>query len=250
MTKPIKKILQTLKQKIKTIIKFPTAKNCNNYNATVLGMHNYYKIASNCSRDFAKIGFLVRKSLIYGTRNIRSSTGVKSKAYEKFYGKYNYRIIYIAQISIYPIDGVKTRPSQRFSPQICQYTSEGRKFIHEKLPMSISGITEYLLKNPETSESVEYNDNRISLLAGQQGKCYISGNYLRPGNMVIHRKIPKQNGGTDNYSNLVFITQGVDDIINEKDKTIAEVMVAKLSLNNNRLKRINTLRKLAGNCMI
>lgn len=245
-----KRIVQTLKAKIKAITKSPCAKNCNNYNSTILGMHNYYKIASNCNIDFNKIGFLVRKILIYGTRKIRSSTGVKTKAYEKFYGKYNYKTIYIAKIALYPIGGIKTKPSQSFSPKICEYTSEGRQYIHENLPMNLSRVTEYLLKNPISSESVEFNDNRISLLAGQQGKCYITGETLKPYNMVTHRKIPKQNGGNDNYSNLIFVTQDIADLVNERDMVKADNLVYKLKLDTKRLKKVNKLRKLVGNCVI
>lgn len=193
---------------------------------------------------------MVRKSLIYGTRKIRSSSGIRSKAFEKFYGEYNYKTIYIAQIALYPIEGIKTKTTQKFNPQICQYTPEGRKYIHEILPVTISRVTEYLLKNPEISESVEFNDNRISLFAGQQGKCYITGEYLRPNNMVIQRKIPKQYDGTDNYSNLIFVTQDAADIIKERDKIKAEIIANKLKLDSNRLKRVNKLRKLIGNCVI
>jgi len=244
------RIVQILRAKIKIMIKSPSAKNCDNYNSTILGIHNYYKIASNCNIDFNRIGFLVRKSLIYGTRKIRSSTGIKTKAYEKFYGEFNYKIIYVAKTALYPIAGVKTRKSQSFSPKICQYTLEGRKYIHENLPMSISRVTQYLLKNPVINESVEFNDNRISLFAGQQGKCYITGKSLNPTNMIIHRRVPKRNGGDDSYSNLIFVTQDAANLINEKDEVKAKNLAYKLKLDSTRLKRVNKFRKLVGNCMI
>jgi group II intron reverse transcriptase/maturase len=244
------KIIERIKAKIRDITKNPTTESCNKYNATILGIQNYYKIASNCNMDFSKIGFLVRKSLYNGTRSIRSDTGQKTKTYERLYGNYNFKITYIAKIALFPIAEIKTRPAKPFLPDICQYTEEGRRLIHEKLSVNIINGIEYLLKSPLKTESVEYNDNRISLYSGQRGKCYVTRKPLLLNNMEMHRKIPKSNGGTDGYNNLVLIQSEIEQLINEQKGIILDYLVKKLKIDEKGLKRINELRKLVGNDMI
>ena len=53
------------------------------------------------------------------------------------------------------------------------------------------------MKNPILKQSTEYNDNRISLYVGQNGKCGITGKKLEINYMEIHHKIPKTLGGKD-----------------------------------------------------
>jgi RNA-directed DNA polymerase len=245
-----KKIIKTIKEKIKIIKKNPTSGNCNNYNATILGLQNYYKIASNCNIDFSQIAFLVRKSLYNSTRSIRSKTGRKTKTYERLYGRYNFKIIYIAQIALFPIAGVVTRPSRKFHPEMCSYTETGREKLHEKLGLSINKGIRYLLENPVKNESLEFNDNRISLFSGQQGKCYITGEPLKLNEIKVHRKIPQYNSGRDNYNNLILINQHFHKLIHEIDMEVVKVAIDKINLCKTGLEKLMKLRKLVGNCVI
>lgn len=245
-----RKIIKTIKEKIKSIKKNPTAENCNKYNATILGLQNYYRIASNCNKDFSEIAFLVRKSLYNSSRSIRSKTGTKTKTYERLYGKYNFKIVYIAKIALFPIAGVVTRPSRRFHPDICSYTENGRNKLHEKLSSSINKGIRYLLENPIKNESLEFNDNRISLYSGQQGKCYITGEPLKLQEIEVHRKTPKYNGGSDNYNNLILINQQMHSLIHETNIDVVKTAIEKTKLCNTGLDKLIKLRKLVGNCTI
>jgi hypothetical protein len=53
--KATKNIVKEIKAKIKTMQKHPNVNNVNIYNATILGMHNYYKVATHVNIDFHKI---------------------------------------------------------------------------------------------------------------------------------------------------------------------------------------------------
>ena len=76
----------------------------------------------------------------------------------------------------------------------------------------------YLIENPIQGQSVEYNDNRISKLAGQNGKSYITGVQLDIDNMRCCRQLPKNKGGSDDYSNLIWITaKEKEEILNESN---------------------------------
>ena len=245
-----KKIIKTLKEKIKLIKKNPTVANCNKYNAAILGLQNYYKIASNCNKDFRKIAFLVGKNLYNSTRSIRSKTGTKTKTYERLYGKYKFRIVYIAKIALFPIVGLTTRPSRMLNQEICQYTKSGRVKIHENLSVCINKGIRHLLENPDKNESLEFNDNRISLYAGQQGKCYITGEPLKLKEIEVFHKTPKSEGGEDNYNNLILINRKQHDLIYEIDINVVKTAIKRIKLGKTGIEKLMKLRKLVGNCTI
>ena len=76
---------------------------------------------------------------------------------------------------------------------------------------------------------MEFNDNRISLYAGQQGKCYITNEPLRLTEIKVHHKIPKWKGGKDNYKNLILVNQELCKLINETN--IEKVKIAIVLVN-------------------
>ena len=111
-------------------------------------------------------------------------------------------------------------------------------------------LISHLLRTQSTDESTEYNDNRISLVCGQQGKCYVTGNPLHIGGMECHHKKPRFMGGTDEYKNLVWICTDAHKLIHAtKTETISKYL-DKLNLDEKGLKRINNFRKLVGNSVI
>ena len=150
--------------------KHPNVNHVNIYNSTILGMHNYYKVATHVNIDFHKVYFLVSQSFNNRLYRIRSDTGLISKAYEKFYGKYNYKKWYIAELGLFPIAGIKTSNAMNFKQEICNYTEEGRKKIYDNLKEINYEMLRYIMKNPVQGQTTEYNDNRISLYAAQNGK--------------------------------------------------------------------------------
>lgn len=248
--KATKKIIQELKNKIKNIQKNTTVQNVNLYNSSVLGLHNYYKIATHVSLNFKKINFLVNKSLNNRLKRIRSDTGKISEAHKKFYGKYNFKQWYVVGIGLFPIAGIKTSNPMNFTQEICNYTTKGRILIHDNLKEINNQTLRYLMKNPIQGQSTEYNDNRISLYVGQRGKCSVSGKPLEIGNMECHHKIPKQKKGTDEYSNLCFVTYDVHKFIHAIEEETIDKYRTILNLDKKGIEKLNKLRELVGNCVI
>lgn len=199
------KTIKELKEQVKRIKKNPTAKNINRLNSMILGKHNYYSIATQVNCDFKKIGYSLSKSLYNRLRKISSDKGDKSETFMKYYGEYNFRTKYIAKIALFPIAGIKTKPPMNFSQDICDYTMGGRAKIHTNLFTVDIRILRNLLTNPIQGQSNEYNDNRISLYAGQGGLCRISRTPLKLGYMEAHHITPRSLEGTDEYKNLAFI---------------------------------------------
>lgn len=244
------KCKKDLKQKIKVLQHDAIGARVQQFNATVLGLHGYYKIASHISKDFAEIAFHVNKSLYCRTKSIRSKQGNKSRAYELFYGKCKVKPLFIQRVALYPIHYVQTTPPVCFSQDICNYTVNGREKIHKYLQNFSYDTLQYIMKNPVQNQSLEYNDNRISLYVGQRGKCFVTGEKLKISDMEVHHKTMRSEGGTDEYKNLVFVTEAVHKLIHAKEAETIEKYLELLRRKSIDFVKLNNLRRLVGNCEI
>ena len=244
-----KNTINKLKEQIKIIKKHKNSKEVSKLNSIILGSHNYYNAATYVSTDFQRISFLVTKTLEIRLKNCLSDKPKISETYKRLYGMYVGKIRTIHNITIYPIYACKTKPPMNFNQNICNYTEKGRLLIHSKLK-GYNHLIRYLLKYMDDSETAEFNDNMLSLIAGQKGKCYITGLDLETDNMECHRKIPKSNGGTDEYKNLVWLCAEAHTLIHCNEKYIIRKYLGSLALDEKGLKRVNSLRELVGNSVI
>lgn len=255
MTDKAKRNVQNkLKEQIKLVQKEQTPESANRLNSIILGVHNYYKMATHVNLDFDNIAFNTSKNLYNRLKDIITLQGNKSECYKKFYGEYNCKTYFVKGVAIFPIHGIKTETTMNFSQDICNYTEEGRRKIHEKQRAVNPKILNYIMENPIKGESIEYNDNRISLYIGQYGKCKVTQLPLLIDSMECHHKVPRHKGGDDRYSNLIFITKEVHKLIHATNNDTIEYYKKKLGVKetdiNKVLKRVNKLRKLAGNFVI
>lgn len=244
--KSIKKVKEKIKEKIDGLNE-NTSISANKYNATILGVHNYYKVATHVNRDFRKINHQVSKNLFNQTKNIKTKISKYSQSFMKFYGNYNGKFIGIQGIALYPIYGVTTKTIYNFKQETCNYTEKGRELIHQNLKKISWRDLQYLMENPKVNESIEYNDNRISLYVGQNGLCAITKEPLDIENMDCHHKIPKYLGGTDEYQNLILVTREVLILIHATREETINKILQNLKIGQTGIKKINKLRKLVGN---
>ncbi len=244
------KCKETIRDAIRLIGRKPNQWSVMRFNAAVLGLHEYYKIATNVYIDFDRIAFDVRKALLCRTKSHRNKTGLQSKAFQKFYGEFTGKIFYVAKLALYPVNGVKTSPPMCFSQEICNYTERGRAKIHEMQKAISPYILQKLMEHPIQGQSTELNDNRISLYIAQRGKCAVCKEPLVLGNMVVHHILPRADGGKDNYANLILVTEEVHRLIHATDPEIIRKYLQKLECCNFDRKKLNKLRVLAGNCKI
>lgn len=245
-----KKCRETIRAAIGKIGREPNQWSVMQFNAVVLGLHEYYKIATNVYLDFDRIAFDVRKSLLCRTKSHRNKTGLRSRAFQQFYGEFTGKIFYVAGLALFPINGVKTTPPMCFSQDICNYSEKGRAKIHELQKAISPVILQNLMEHPIQGQSTELNDNRISLYVAQRGKCAICKEPLLMGNMEVHHLIPKSSGGKDNYANLTLVTREVHKLIHATNPDIIQNYLEKLKHCKLDMTKLNKLRALAGNCKI
>lgn len=243
--KAVRKMKKNLKQSIKTIQLSKEHKNLevDRMNSRIKGYHNYYKIATRVNITFARMNFALSKVIHNRLKRQSSNVGTVSKTYEKLYGQYNFKKTFIDGKPLFPIAGIKLDIPKNFRKEINNFTQEGRAAIHNCLKAVDSEMLVYLLKNPVIDESIEFNDNRISLFVAQNGKCAISGQPLTIGRMHTHHKKPRIKGGNDTYSNLIIVSYYVHVLIHAtKDETIKRYLKL-TNLNSKQIDKVNTLRK-------
>jgi hypothetical protein len=248
--KAVDKVKTNIREKIHDMARNPTQRNVLAYNAAVLGFHNYYQCATNVYLDFDRIAFDVRKTLLCRGKDKRSKSGTRSKAFEQHYGDFTGKIFYFLNIALYPINGVKTVPPMCFPSDICNYTEAGRAKIHALQKAISPWILQQLMLHPIRGQSVELNDNRISLYVAQRGKCAITGEALQLGEMEVHHILPVHMGGDDKYANLALLTSDAHKLVHASQPDTLSHYLLKLQHCTLNFKRLNKLRKTVGLCEI
>ena len=227
------------------------------YNALVLGVHNYFRIATHISVDCREIewrtGYMLKKRLSRiglsknPEGNIKDGNNIKSSVF-KWYGK-SKRIRYLRNHYILPIGYVSNKIPMSRNRRINRYTSEGRALKHQNLKFDLS-VLKWLMRNPVRGRSIEYADNRISLYAAQYGKCAVTKEPLEAHDIHCHHKIPLKYGGNDNYSNLIIISNDVHKLIHAVSIEIQTKYLSILGLNKKQIEKVNKLRLMANNSVL
>lgn len=244
--KAIKRIKDTTSRIIKRI-EFPKDEKkevyaIDFYNSFVMGVHNYYCLATCVNKDFDKIAFHVRKRLRNRLKSRLSRKGVIQYKYiEEEYGK-SKEIRFIHGKAIIPLGYVQHQNPMWKNGKVNKYTPEGRKEIHNQLQKVNLNILHYLMRNPNENQSVEYNDNRLSLYCAMQGKCAITKTILEKDNIHCHHIIPRKDGGGDNYQNLLLIDKRVHILLHATKAETIEKYLGILNLSKAQLNKLNTYR--------
>lgn len=224
------------------------------YNEYVLGVHNYYNMATMITSDFHQLAFSVHKSLKARLKKRLKTAKEARKRKLRFevpdYIKERYgtseQLKFVNGYALIPIGYVSCRNPMMKKRIINNYTPEGRAEIHKKLGQSIDvAIMHYLMRNPIPYRTTAYNDNRISLYCAQFGKCAITGEKLEIGNIHCHHKKPRHLGGTDEYKNLVIVSEDIHRLIHATSPDTIRKYLEKLKLDAKQLKKLNKFRSLA-----
>ncbi len=246
--KAYQKIIATVKEHAKKMQKPKDnkgSKAVNAYSSYVLGVHNYYNCATNCNIDFSKIAFITRSTLKNRLPLRRKKKANESipKYMAKSYGN-SKQLRFVYDTPMLPIGYIQHQKAFQYSGYT-PYIASDREEIHKNQKAVSTSDLKYLMENPIQGQSVEYNDNRISLFVGQYGKCYITDKPLNPSEMHCHHKKPRALNGTDEYKNLVIIEENIHRLVHAtKEETIKEY-IQKLNLTTKQLEKVNKLREQA-----
>lgn len=241
-----KSIEANVRKGIDDIRNNPIPQTVMKYNSLILGIQAYYRIASGVYEDLSEIEQHVRFHRHNQLKNIGTYSGKPSELYLKKYGNRHRKIMFVNGLALYPLNAQKHVSPKGFTQSICNYTEHGREMIHHDLKFG-SGIMTYLMENTPKDMSVELADNRISRYLAQYGKCKVTNEQLQIRNMELHHITPKQNGGKDEYKNLVWVITNVHKLIHAKESDTIRKYLQTVNLDKSALDKLNDLRIKAGN---
>lgn len=270
--KQLKQLRQKLTEQAKTV-KRPRegkeeADEIKLYNSMVMGIQNYYRIATNVSIDCASLNravmtiFTSRLRTEKGSRLVKEFTITKkrgrpaktersgrelTKVERERYGKSKMlRWVRGSGEPIYPIGYVQHKNPMAKKRSICCYTAEGRKGLHDNLRVNVR-LMSTLTRQSLYGRSAEYADNRISLFSAQWGKCAVTGKeFLVTEDIHCHHIKRKADGGGDEYGNLVLVLTPVHRLIHATDEETIGLYLKLLKLDKGQLSKLNELREKAG----
>lgn len=222
------------------------------YNAMVMGMQNYYCLATDVSDDFNQLNHSV---MIVLTNRLNTETGCRlvrkgrplTEVERQRYGR-SRRLRFVAGSDepIYPIGQVRRIRPRCKQRSWCAYTPEGRVGLHDNLRINVPLMLS-LMRQSLRGRSLEYADNRISLFCAQWGKCAVTGIQFRTTSEIhCHHIKPRQKGGGDEYANLLLVHENVHKLIHATRAETVNSLLQILTLNDKQIQKVNELRKMAG----
>ena len=222
------------------------------YNSMVLGIQNYYQLATCISLDCRGFHRQVMTVLTNRMKTEKGSMlkregGTMTKSEQERFGK-SKMIRYVAGIDqmIYPVAYVKFKVAMPKRISVCSYTAEGRETIHTEL--NLNKTVMYELKNDLSIDySIEALDSRISLFSAQRGKCAISGEeFATAESIACWYKKPKEQGGQERYKNMTLMHRKYLPLLQKATQKELKALTKTLKVTTKMMSKINSLRKQSG----
>ena len=222
------------------------------YNSMVMGLHNYYRIATNINVDCSRLNravmiVLTNRLRTQSCNRLRKTGRPLTKTEQQVFGK-SKMLRYVAGSDepIYPIGYIRCKNPMGKKRSINKYTPEGRIDIHDNLQINKRLLCD-LMRQPLFGRSAEYADNRLSLFSAQWGKCGVTGRtFESAGDIHCHHITPRSKGGSDKYSNLVLVLKPVHKLIHASVPETIAYYLKLLNLDKSQVRKINHLREEAG----
>lgn len=253
-----KRIKKQLKDQIKIMQRAPNEneliKNIRIYNSMVIGIHNYYQIATQVNDSLMPIQYQLTQVERHRLKqfSLRKTTNypIKDKGIKPYLKSKMTR--YINGYPLIPIGFIKTKTALMPKNGANKFTKEGRELMHREQKSVPNWQVQWIREHPIINEraTIEFNDNRISLFIAQNGKCAVTGEELILTEMGCHHKKLWSETKDDRYSNLVLITRDVHRLIHATDTETIQRYLEFLKLNEEQLMKLNKLRLLIGNEII
>ena len=155
--KAIHRISKEMADSVKAIQSSKTAEeislNVGDYNAKVIGVQDYYCIATRVNLNFSDIARPINGQFLHRIDGIKKQGEIKNRYLRKRYGK-SKQMRWIGETPLVPLAYVQFKIPMRKSRKINPYTSEGRAEIHDNLRVDVNSML-WLMRHPISTESVQ-----------------------------------------------------------------------------------------------
>ncbi|MBR4291512.1 MAG: group II intron reverse transcriptase/maturase [Oscillospiraceae bacterium] len=215
------------------------------YNAMVMGVHNYYHIATGVYNSLSTISLRILRKLYTKTRSSGfSKTCSKPAICIPAAYRETKQIRYIGDYPVLPIGYCRTKNAVQQKNNQHPYAEENR---HQLVAIQISKMW---YSRTAWADRIAFAVNCISRYAAQQGKCAITGRFLMMDEAEGHHITPRYKGGTDDYENIMILSPEAHLLIKVTNPAIIHQILLELKLNKKQLKRLNDLRSKYGTVAI
>ena len=188
-------IRQLIKKEIKDLQKRRTARQALKFNSVILGIQNYYSMATMVNRDLSKIGYIVDKSL---TSRIGNPATKKDSKYKLRYKGYNLKVWSIVEVTLFSLQACKHRRPKLFSAK-----------SNIRIEKEQTGVR-------------ETDDSRLRAILRfkRNSVCEVTGEYIKnEDNVYVHWITPKEHGGTDDISNLMLLKSSFKILLKDENRS-------------------------------
>jgi len=247
--KAMKRIYQMLAKQIKEIGRHRDSecmhKEIAKYNAMVMGIHNYYQIATGVFLSLDTISLTLLRKLYTKTKNKGFSKSCSKcaitipPAYRE-----TKQIRYIGNYPVLPIGYCKTKNPMQHKVENHPYAEENR---HQLVAMQMSRMW---VSRTVWAHNIAFTVNCISRYAAQKGKCAITKRFLMMDEVEGHHIKPRYKGGTDEYENIIVLSPEVHWLVKATNPVLIKDRLEELKLNKKQLAKLNELRFIYGTAAI
>ena len=225
------------------------AAEINKYNSMVMGIQEYFSIATGISKDSSEIGHEVYKTfcrcLGKGNQYVRTGRELTEKEKRRYGQSKQLRFHSETNMPIYPIAYVQFRKPREMRREQTPYSVRGREGFHDNLRINTALML--ALMRSDVDGTIELADNRLSIFSAQEGKCAVTGEpFDGPEEIYCHHIVPKTSGGTDAYQNLILIKTAVIPLLQGAENELLKQYVKELGLKKKGIGKVNQLRHKLG----
>lgn len=221
------------------------------YNAMVIGIHNYYNIATCCNDDLGVLSGGIQKQLYNrlarnndvkrGGKNNFQRTGVYQGNDSRYipYMK-SATVRYYRNYPILPIGYVQHRHPMMKSRDEFSGLIMGDELLQKEVAK--------LRKSVQYSDnhSIEYGSNKIVRYIAQKGKCAVTGKFILACEAHGHHVNPYANNHDDSYGNIVVVHEDVHKLIHAVNSDVIQNYLQRLDLSKAELRKLNDFRIKVG----
>ncbi|MGL5936343.1 MAG: reverse transcriptase domain-containing protein, partial [Cetobacterium sp.] len=189
-----KAILTLIKQQVKELQKRRTALQVLKFNSVILGIQNYYRMATMVNIDFSKIGYIVNKSF---RNRLGKPSSKKDKKYKLRYKGYNFKVWNVAGTTVFTLQAIKFKIPKLFSAK------KKVKNVEKQIEMN----------------EIEDPQIRAILRSQRNSTCEVTGEYIKGNNnFYVHRMVPKEHGGSDDLENLMLLDSSFKTLLKSENR--------------------------------
>ena len=220
--------------------------NITRYNSIVMGVHEYYCMATMVSADFAEIAYRVKGKQNGMNHNNKSlpierEGEIESKPLKAKYGK-SKQLRWIKGRVILPIGYVQYEYPRYKRREVNKYLRKESDWAN----MVSFEVMKHFVEDMENYPTLEMADNALSRYIAQRGKCAVTHNPLALNNMrCIHIK-PVDGVRNDTYANLIILEKGIANLVMTDSERRIEAILKRYKFKKDARDKINTLRAHRG----